>query len=224
MSERRKTGMNDQEFDGLVERMKQEHHTPPPVPRDRMWARIEAARHGRPVRTPQPSAWRRWGRPALAAAAVLVLGFSIGRMSTRPDAGPLVADAETVTPPAAARAPRTEASPLVRHAAASLFNRADVLLTDLKVSRCAQREDSGAVPAWAGGLLVQTRLLLDTPLADDPDTKHLLQDLELVLVRITGLSTADCAGDVDRIRRDLETNATLDRLRLAAAGPASRTL
>ena len=166
-------------------------------------------------------AWQRWGVPALAAAAILVLGVALGRMTLRPDTGPLVADAEPPTPPAAAAGPRDETSPLVRHAAANLFARADVLLTDLKVSSCATR-DAETVPTWAGSLLVQTRLLLDTPLADDAETKNLLQDLELVLVRITGLSPVDCVRDVDRIRHDLESNATLDRLRLAAAGRESR--
>lgn len=214
--------MNDHDFDELVERMKHEHHNPPPVPRDRMWTRIEAARHSRTVQAPRRPVWRRWGQPVLAAAAVLVLGFAIGRMSQRPDSGPVVADADTATPPPLASGPRDETSPLVRHTAAHLFARADVLLTDLKVTSCAGRKDDGAVPAWAGGLLVQTRLLLDTPLTNDPETKRLLQDLELVLVRIAGLSTEDCAGDVDRIRQDLETNATLDRLRLATAGPEPR--
>ena len=210
---------HDNDLDELVQQMKQQHHTPPAVPRDRMWAGIENARRGRLEQPRRQPAWRRWGLPAMAAAAVLLLGIAIGRLGVRPDAGPLVAD--DLTPPSVAAGPRNQTSPLVRHAAADLFNRADVLLTDLKVSSCTTR-DAAAVPAWAGNLLVQTRLLLDTPLADNAETKTLLQDLELVLIRITGLSREDCARDVDLIRRDLETNATLDRLRLAAAGGESR--
>jgi hypothetical protein len=209
--------MNDRDFDELVETMKQHHNPPPPVPRDRMWARIEAGRQARARRRP---AWRTWAIP-LAAAAVLTVGFAIGRWTLRPDAGPLVADVEPPTPPPAAAGPRDETSALVRHAAADLFNRADALLTDLKISSCATN-DAEPVAAWAGNLMVQTRLLLDSPLGDDPETKALLQDLELVLARISRLSAQDCAGDVDRIRQDIDSNATLDRLRMAAAGRESR--
>lgn len=146
------------------------HYNPPPTPpRDRMWARIEAARRRRP--------WRRvW-----ALAAVLALGIILGRLGYR--------DAPVVTPPVAP----TEFS---RHAAARLFSGADVLLTDLQSHDHERR---------AGVMLAQTRLLLDTELADDPDTRQLLLDLELVLARIA-------ADDVDGIRRDLMVN----RLRLGA--------
>jgi hypothetical protein len=209
--------MNDRDFEELVETMKQHHNLPPPVPRDRMWARIETARQARPRRRP---VWRTWAIP-LAAAAVLTVGIAIGRWTLRPDVGPVVADAEPPTPPAAAAGPRDETSALVRHAAVDLFTRADALLTDLKVSSC-ETADPAAVPGWASSLLVQTRLLLDSPLSTDPETKGLLQDLELVLARIAGLSDQDCAADVDRIRRDIDSNATLDRLRLAAAGRESR--
>jgi len=142
-------------------------------------------------------------------------------MTLRPDTAPVVADVDLPQPPATATAPRREASALVRHTASTLFARADVLLTDLKVSSC-DAPDEGPVTAWATSLLVQTRLLLDSPLADDAETKILLQDLELVLVRIAGLSTTDCAADVDRIRRDMDRNATLDRLRHAATDRAAR--
>jgi hypothetical protein len=217
--------MSDRDFDELVEAMREKHNAPPPTPRDRMWERIEAARRARRnvVHLPDRAPRRRpvW-RIGLSAAAVLLLGIAIGRMTLPPGAPPEVADAGSTSPataPAAAagRAPRDETTALVRHAAVDLFDRADVLLTGLKVAACGDRE-LAPVPAWAGGMLSQTRLLLDSPLADDPEMKNLLLDLELVLARIAGLSREDCARDVDRIRRDIADNATLDRLRLASAG------
>ena len=132
----------------------------------------------------------------------------------------MVADVVPPQPPSPAP-PAGRGSALVRYTAATLFARADVLLTDLKASDCTA-PDEGPVPSWATGLLVQTRLLLDSPLAENIETRKLLQDLELVLVRIAGVSPADCAADVDRIRRDLDRNATLDRLRLAAAAGSPR--
>lgn len=215
--------MSDRDFDELVDAMGENHNPPPETPRDRMWERIEATRtEQRVVRVPDQRWYRRsWWRAGMSAAAVLLLGIAIGRMTTTPDAPPVVADSGS-TPPSTAtvqpdRAPRSEATALARHAALNLFGRADALLTDLKVSSCTDK-DLRPVPAWAGGMLTQTRLLLDSPLGEDVETRALLMDLELVLARIAGLSNEDCARDVDRIRRDLDDNSTLDRLRLATAG------
>ena len=219
--------MSEHDFDELVDEMKRNHNAPPEVPRDRMWARIEERRRlerapAAPAdrthaRTAQPR-WRPW-RVGLAMAAVLVLGIALGRMTLRPDAGPRVAagpDAPVAAEPAVAT-PERERNALVSYAAVSLFHRADALLTGLQSDRCGQ-DELAPLPAWAGGMLVQTRLLLDTEMATDPDLKALLQDLELILARIADLSREDCAADVDRIRKDIRDKATLDRLRLAAAG------
>ena len=210
--------MSDREFDELVDAMRENHNKPPATPRDRMWERIEAARSERKiVRLPARPWYRRtWLQAGTAAAAVLVLGIAIGRWTTTPDTPPVTADKGSTSPSPAEGAPRSEATALVRYTAANLFGQADVLLTDLKVSACTDR-NLRPVPAWAGGLLTQTRLLLDSPLGEDAETRALLMDLELVLARIAGLSSEDCARDVDRIRRDLDDTATLDRLRVAAA-------
>ena len=207
--------MDDREFAELVEEMKNDHHTPPPVPADRLWARIEAARSAPPARR-RP--WPLW-QVGLAAAAVLVLGIAVGRFGLRPDTGPVVAERPEPGPqheqPIGDTPPDPDTvQPLVRYAAVSLFNRADALLTDLQTGDCARR-DLAPLPAWAGGMLTQTRLLLDTNLNRDAETRALLLDLELVLMRIASLSTQDCATDVDRIRQDLKDKSTLDRLRLA---------
>ena len=74
------------------------YNAPPPVPREEMWTRIEAAWALRRSAAgkgagPVPRARRRWPAPpgrkgwiaALAAAASLVLGIALGR-GTRPDA------------------------------------------------------------------------------------------------------------------------------------------
>ncbi|MFO7609862.1 MAG: hypothetical protein R6X35_11830 [Candidatus Krumholzibacteriia bacterium] len=221
--------MSDREFEDLVEILRRDHHTPPPVPADRLWARIAAAREARTARgrrRPGPA----WWQAGLAAAAVLVVGIAIGRFALRPDPGP-----ELAAGPAPAAAPFAPADrgreapdsgsppddgtvqPLVRHTATSLFARADALLTDLQTGDC-RRRDLAPLAGWAGGMLAQTRLLLDTPLAEEPDTRALLLDLELMLARIASLSPRDCTADVDRIRQDLQDKSTLERLRLAGTG------
>ncbi len=220
--------MNDRDFDELVDEMKRSHHTPPPAPAGRMWARIAAARSepaARPVRRARPG-WT-WWQAGLAVAAVLVLGIAIGRYAGRPG-GMTVAEG-----PAPGTGPGTEqpitdsppiepvvkpvVKPVVRFAAANLYGRADALLTNLETADCST-DAMAPLPAWAGNMLAQTRLLLDTDLSRDPGTKSLLQDLELVLARIASLRPGDCGADVNRIREDIRTKGTVDRLRLAGTG------
>jgi hypothetical protein len=71
------------------------------------------------------------------------------------------------------------------------------------------------MPSWAGGMLLQTRLLMETPVGRDPETRALLMDLELVLAQIAGISQNNCARDVAWIRDAMTEQATIDRLRLA---------
>ncbi|MEN8005857.1 MAG: hypothetical protein ABFS42_02535 [Candidatus Krumholzibacteriota bacterium] len=202
--------------------MARTHNPPPEVPRDRMWAKIDAARAGRrnvarPDFTPQRGPAFRIMRLAAAVAAVLVVGIFIGRLTRQPSSVP------TTDPvPVAAIPEDTAPDPGLRRdvyamAARDLFGRADFLLTDFKVRSCG-RDDLSEVPDWAGGMLVQTRLLMDTPAADDLEMKNLLEELELVLAQIVGLSKDNCARDMAWIRRGLQERATIDRLRTVSAG------
>ena len=78
-------------------------------------------------------------------------------------------------------------------AAGSYLGRADALLTKL-----AQMRESGRpapeIQPWAESLLLETRLLLDSPAAQDPSLDALLLDLELTLAQVSqdpDLATAD---------------------------------
>ena len=200
----------------------------PETPRDRMWERIDAARRDRrgivqPDFTPRrPSIWRVTGR-GVGIAATLALGMLIGRFLF--DGGPAdppvhVADngngTEVQGP--GLHDPVQVQRDVYRLAANDLFGRADFLLTDFKVRSCGTG-DLTTVPEWAGGMLVQTRLLMGTPVADDPEVSALLEDLELVLAQIVGLSRDHCARDMAWIRSGLENRSTIDRLRrMADAG------
>jgi hypothetical protein len=197
---------------------------PPEVPRERMWQAIDAARQDRRQVVTAPEFQRprrhrnRFWQAGAALAAVLVLGVAIGRMTVTPDA-PVVAVQEAPVPTALARSTvnASAENDVNRLAVANLFGRADYLLTDFKVSACAQ-QDLGAAPRWAGGLLMQTRLLLDTPVAKDPEMQQLLEELELVLAQIVGLSRDNCARDMAWIKQGLQDRSTLDRLRIVTAG------
>jgi hypothetical protein len=203
--------------------MARSHRRPPPVPRDRMWARIDAARTERRqvlrpgfARRPQP-VWR-FVRLAAGLAAVLMVGVFIGRISDEPAPAPGPQAAAGLRTEVRAGAINTDTQGQVyRLAAADLFGRADYLLTDLNVRACTAT-DLSAVPDWAGGMLVQTRLLMDTAVAEDPETRALLEELELVLAQIVGVSRDHCARDMAWIRRGLQERSTLDRLRMMSAG------
>src|SRR3989454_5362871 len=68
--------MTEDRFDRLLQDAVQDYHRPPPTPREEMWQRIAAARAARRRRVIVLRPWLRWG---LGIAAVLVLGFAIGR-------------------------------------------------------------------------------------------------------------------------------------------------
>jgi hypothetical protein len=210
--------MDDKELDKLA----RSHNQPPEVPRDRMWEKIDAARNGRrgvvqPDFTPRRSPAFRIMRIAAGVAAILVLGVFIGRMTQRqpgptPGSGPVpvaVHEVEAIDPDIK--------KDIYRLATRDLFSRADYLLTDFKVRSCG-KDDLSEVPAWAGGMLVQTRLLMDTDVAEDVEMKILLDELELVLAQIVGLSRDNCASDMAWIRQGLQERDTIDRLRTVSAG------
>ena len=200
-----------------IRKMADEHLEVPEVPRDRMWERIDAARRGRrgivqPDFTPRRPVWR-YARLAAGLAAVLLVGVMLGR--TLKDPGPLptpVATSGSEVQGPGLHDPVQVQREVYGLAAADLFGRADFLLTDFKVRSCGTG-DLQAVPEWAGGMLVQTRLLMGTPVADDPVVLDLLEDLELVQAQIVGLSRDNCARDMAWIRSGLENRAPNDRLR-----------
>jgi hypothetical protein len=204
--------------------MARTHNPPPEVPRERMWAKIDEARAERrvvlqPDFTGKRSPTLRIVRLAAAVAAVLVLGIFIGRMTREGQDLPLVEP----TPVAVLQEadPRPDVQDIRKDvytlAARDLFSRADFLLTDFKVRSCGT-DDLSQVPNWAGGMLVQTRLLMDTPVAEDLEMKNLLEELELVLAQIVGLSRENCARDMAWIRQGLQERSTIDRLRTLSAG------
>lgn len=70
---------------------------------------------------------------------------------------------------------------------------------------------------WAREMLVNTRLLLDSPAGDDPLRRRLLEDLETVLVQLIQRSGV-AEEDREILDRTLERTQLLTRLRTGAAG------
>jgi len=146
----------------------------------------------------------RWG---VGIAAVLALGVAIGRWSVEP-----------------VRAPQTAVfSPLAyRLAAAQYLTRTEALLTGFRAETRAG-EPGGQFATQARDLLATTRLMLDSPAANDVRLKSLLEDLELVLAQIAQLPAGADREDVQSINQGLEQRSVLLRLRTTSpAGPAAR--
>lgn len=206
--------------------------TPPPAPREEMWARISAARQARgngngtasaPVAEPPSSrhdagvvalpvrtrrSYVQWGA---GLAAMLVIGIGLGRVSMQ--------QATTIEPPATVATPALSpiddvASSPYRLAAATHLQRTEALLTALAMD--AQADGTRELTTWAGELLTDTRMLLATPVAEDPAIGRLLEDLELLLAQVAAIPSARANEEVELIQDGLNQGDVLPRLRAAA--------
>jgi hypothetical protein len=97
---------------------------------------------------------------------------------------------------------------------------AEALLTSFRTRTTADQQMDAQLGSWARELLSNTRLLLDSPVANDPHRRPLLEDLELVLVQIVQLSPGSTPQDRELIEKTLQQDHVMTRLRTAIpAGP-----
>ena len=94
------------------------------------------------------------------------------------------------------------------------LGQSEAFLTLFRSSVRSGRVDPVAF-ATARQLLSTNRLLLDSRAGADPRSRHLLQDLELVLAQIAQLKTAADSGDVHIVTEDMDQGDVLPRLRTA---------
>jgi len=192
--------MTDDRFDWVLREAAQDYHRPPDTPREEMWQRIEAARRARRARVLALRPWLRWG---LAAAAVLAIGVGLGRVSMQHRQTIAVAPGDLA----------------YRVAAAQYLSRTEALLTGFRSEARIGRIDV-QFAGQARDLLTTTRLMLDSPAAEDPRLKSLLEDLELVLAQIAQVPQGSDRADLQLINQGLEQRSVLLRLRTAnPAGP-----
>jgi len=190
--------MSERPMDEMLNQLRDGYNKPPETPHEEMWGVIEAGLgESAPQVVSMEDARRRlrpvWHRPtawAAAAAAVLVVGVGIGR-TMAPEAMPL----------ASAPAVRAQGS-VLQVAAVEHLGRTESLLTLVKADASGGRLDPVVRP-WAQSLLTETRLLLDTPGGVNPEIRELLEDLELVLVQVVGVTDAE-EGNGDRAGLELE--------------------
>jgi hypothetical protein len=209
--------MSDEKFEEFLQREARAYNEPPvSVPRDEMFAAIAAARaaaaktnrQGPATTSPRFVSRLAW----LGMAATLVIGVAIGKFVLQKQEAPRVA---TV-----AAAQQDTVGTSYATATAAQLVRAEALLTAYSASNTNTGVDK-QLSSWARDILSNTRLLLDSPAADDPARKRLLQDLEVVLVQMVQRSpSAGAAEERSHIERSIERTQMLPRLRSAL--PAGR--
>jgi hypothetical protein len=150
---------NDHPTDDLDEQLRRaarDYNAPGSVPRDRMWAEIQARRAQRATAiTPLGTRRRSWYAPAVAAA-VLVLGIAIGRVYERWNAQPngnTVADARPGTPViVATKGPDSiVANPDPQPAAQHTVNSVRRAVTPRELPQPTRRDETNAGGTRSGG-------------------------------------------------------------------------
>jgi hypothetical protein len=213
--------MTDERLQELMDEAAKSYRVPKAPPLEAMWARIEHEHfdapahadgaHGGGTRHPRvgPRPSRRWAAPLIGIAATLLLGIGIGRYTAAPVPSDAVADAGL---PAA-----TEVLPVpdpLQRTTFDYLDAAEVLLASMP------RDATGMnvrFVADARQLLSTTRLLLDSPLGEDPQLRAVLEDLELVLAQMARLRAAPRDEELTFIADAVSERDVVPRLRTVAA-------
>lgn len=204
--------MNDDRFDDLIQRAREEYNRPPEVPREAIWAAIERRREECRAPSRRTFLRARWVWVPAAAAAVLALGILIGRIGSPPGPSRQITEIAPEPPAVEENSHDRTAGEFVRLAVNRLLGRADAMLTQFRSETAATRTN-GDLFCWADELLGETRLLMDSPAAADPDVERLLVDLELVLAQVVQVSHNREMEQREWIQDDMEKRNLIARLR-----------
>jgi len=200
--------MTEDRFEEFLREAAEHYHVPPEIPREDMWIAIAEARR-RSVRRSRRPDWRIWG---VGIAAALVIGVGIGRISVT---------SRTATPVAAASADDDSDIPVAyRVATADHLGRVEVFLAGFQADAREGRHVTDVAPD-ARDLLATTRLLIDSPVADDIMLRDLLEDVELVLTQIAQYAGRPDTSELGLIDQSIDQRSVLFRLHSATdATPA----
>jgi hypothetical protein len=205
------------EMESELHRLKDHWRVSPTPPLDAMWTHIEARAFpagGRVAAVPI-SPLRRWW----PLAAMLVLGFGIGRLvpaasgGGAPNEDALAARQDSMIRLGTLADAGQE--PFVGIASGYVEQVTALLVTLANETEQGQPLDNSR--SRASELLATTRLLLDSPGRIDPGVAGLLDDLELVLVQIARLPNRPNGPDVYLIDQALDQRDVMPRLRVMLA-------
>ena len=208
--------MDEKRFDEVIRDLPRSFNNPPEPPLDEMWGVIEDAHFNSPAGVSRPRGMTSRA-PWLAAAAALVIGIGIGRyapLGRSAESGDssrlAVASAESLPPGSDTSA----VGDAYRDQTSRYLGQAAALLISLPAKDSSSQADA-TFAGKAGDLLVTTRLLMDSPAAQDPKLRSLLEDLELLLVQVARLRGGKSREDLDLIHQAVEQGDVLSRLNTA---------
>jgi hypothetical protein len=210
--------MDDDRFDEVIRDLPRTFSAPPNPPLDEMWAVIEDAHFNAPRSAAPRRATIISRAPWLAAAATLLIGIGIGRYIPRAvtKSGESALPVVTASAKPIASVPDTSAvADAYRDQTSRYLGQTAALLISLPAKDASGKTDA-SFAGKAADLLVTTRLLIDSPAAQDPKMRSLLEDLELVLVQIARLRGERTRSDLDLIHQAVEQGDVLSRLNSAA--------
>ena len=207
----------DKQFEALMRDAAETYRRPPEAPLDEMWANIEAQLPGSApvVALPTSPIARRFRYTNwVAAAATLVIGIGIGRATTSAGRTASPSNPAAVATVASAARNSSAASAPYDVETSRYLGQTAALLIALPSEMKTGKTDAQFI-SRAGDLLTTTRMLMDSPAANDPSMRNLLEDLELVLAQVVRLQNNN-----NRVEQDLINRAQRDvlpRLRTAVA-------
>ncbi len=214
--------MKEDRFEELMRDAAQTYRKPPEPDLSGMWTEIERETWGGGAATqPARIEARRLSTRASSwlAAATLVIGVGLGRASTalHHDAAPTnapqaVAQVGSMTP---VRSDTSFDAPYNVETSQYLGQTAALLIALPSEARSGHPDDKFV--GRAAELLTRTRLLIDSPAANDTQMRALLEDLELVLAQVVRLQDGHDRTELDLINRALEQRDVIPRLRTAVA-------
>lgn len=96
------------------------------------------------------------------------------------------------------------------------LDRSESFLTGVRVDLASGSADA-EFEAWARSLLSRTRLLLASPVGRDPETRRLLEDLELMLAQVVVMAATSDPAEIRLLGEGLEGGDLLRRLRFGTS-------
>jgi hypothetical protein len=208
--------MDENELDEVLRDLPRTFNNPPEPPVDEMWSVIEDAHFNSPAAISHPAGMTSRA-PWLAAAAALVIGIGIGhyvQFGKKVDVTGTASSGVASTQGLPAGADTSAVADAYRDQTSRYLGQAAALLISLPAEHASRTADA-TFAGKAADLLVTARLLLDSPAAQDPKLRALLEDLELVLVQIARLRGERAKGDLDLIHQAVEQGDVLSRLNSA---------
>ena len=199
--------MSEEKFETWLKEHADEYHRPPGgVPREEMWSAITRARQAQQVKPMRRRSLvaDRWPM-AIAATLLIGAGIGLGYWMRGPSVQTGVLVTSTSVPDSVVRNTTYEVASVAHLTAV------ESMLTSFRASQ--QSNQDVALHRLARDLLATTRLLMDSPAAEDAVRRQLLEDLEYVLAQIVQLDPKAPAEDRALIDGTIAREQVLTRIR-----------